>query len=183
MAPITILHIGEYPAHRGLALRLKAGDKVAVREAAAILVGLLPEGTVTLIPVPSHTGRPTATLHLAQAVATLRGHAATTVFPYLRCRPHESRHDRKHAGADPWSLPAHAPHFATERARKKIKELSRKSTLVVLDDIADTGATIREAAAVTGAATAVVLDTTQNTSDETSMQNQRQSRESPSEDL
>lgn len=157
---LTILAAAEYPLHRDLALRLKRGDKDAAAQAADILLGLLPEGPLTLVPVPSHTGRPTYMLHVAQILAQRRGTASTAVFPYLRTRPHASRHDAKHGGADPRTLTAPTTFLPGDRCLLRLRERARRSTLVLLDDIADTGATLREASRATGAATAAVLAAT-----------------------
>jgi len=157
---LTILAAAEYPLHRDLALRLKKGDKDAAAQAADILLGLLPEGPLTLVPVPSHTGRPTYMLHVAQILAQRRGTDSTAVFPYLRTRPHASRHDAKHSGADPRTLTAPTTFLPGDRYLLRLRERARRSTLVLLDDIADTGATLREVARATGAATAAVLAAT-----------------------
>lgn len=157
---LTILAAAEYPLHRDLALRLKKGDKNAAAQAADILLRLLPEGPLTLVPVPSHTGRPTYMLHTAQILAQRRGTDSTAVFPYLRTRPHASRHDAKHGGADPRTLTAPTTFLPGDRCLLRLRERARRSTLILLDDIADTGATLREAARATGAATAAVLAAT-----------------------
>ena len=158
---LTILAAAKYPLHRNLALRLKRGDKDAASQAADILLGLLPEGPLTLVPVPSHTGRPTYMLHVAQILAQRRGTDSTAVFPYLRTRPHASRHDAKHGGEDPRTLTAPTTFLPGDRCLLRLRERARRSTLVLLDDIADTGATLREAARTTGAATAAVLAATE----------------------
>ena len=164
MSQLTVIHAGQYPTHRELALRLKTGDPDALAEAARTMVRLLDvPARILLVPVPSHTGRPTALLRLATRVAQMRGHATTTVFPYLRCTPHKSRHDLKHAGAEPQILPIPSMHFTGEGAVRLLHRLAKTHTPVLLDDVADTGATLLEAAQVTGARHAAVLDVTERT--------------------
>lgn len=164
MSQLTVLHAGLYPAHRELALRLKGGDPDALAEAARTMVRLLDGPTrILLVPVPSHTGRPTALLRLATRVAQMRGHATTAVFPYLRCTPHKSRHDLKHAGAEPKSLPLPSMHFTGDGAVRLLHRMCMTHVPVLLDDVADTGATLLEAAQVTGARHAAVLDVTERT--------------------
>ncbi len=164
MSQLTLLHAGLYPAHRELALRLKAGAPDALADAARTIVRLLDGPTrILLIPVPSHTGRPTALLRLATRVAQIRGHATTAVFPYLRCTPHKSRHDLKHAGAEPHRLPIPSMHFTGEGAARLLHRMCVTHVPVLLDDVADTGATLLEAARVTGARCAAVLDVTERT--------------------
>lgn len=170
MEKLTILHAGAYPAHRDLALRLKGGDTEAPAEAAALLLPLVDEiaritgkQDVVLVPLPSHTGRPTYMLHVAQMVASLRGRDTTTVFPYLRSEPHESRHALKHGGIPARDIPAASVRYTAPRTAEAYHRLARTATPVLLDDIADTGASLLAARLVTGAEYAAVLDTTENT--------------------
>ena len=170
MDTLTILHAGDYPAHRDLALRLKAGGLEAPREAALALLPLVDaivratgNDNVVLIPLPSHTGRPTYMLRVAQTLATLRGRGTTTVFPYLRSQPHESRHALKHGGIPARDIPAASVRYTSPCAAEAYHRLAKTHTAVLLDDIADTGASLRAAQLATGAGLAAVLDTTENT--------------------
>ena len=162
---LTIFAAADYPEHRNLALRLKAGDKSAVLEAADILLSLLSDAPVMIIPVPSHTGHPTYMLQVAQVMAQRRGKGITKVFQHLRSEPHESRHDAKHNGALPQSLPR--PFTTIDEKRKlHFQKMTEHFVPILLDDIADTGTSLREAARPTGANLALVINATGNLSED-----------------
>jgi len=158
---ITVLHAGLYPAHRNTALGVKAGDPDAVAEAASLLEALLPKAPVTLIPIPSHNGFPEGNMAVATAIAALHPQG-TYIISDLRSLPHASRHDAKHGGTDPATLPA--PRMDLARGETTLINIAwcrdHGYTPFLLDDVADTGATLREAAYMTGATDALVLDVT-----------------------
>ena len=160
MNTLTIFHVGDYPQHRELALRLKAGGELAAKKTAELLQKMLPPGPLLLMPLPSHTGRPTYMLHVAQLIATMRKGDQTKVFSYLRTTPHESRHALKHGGISPFSIEAPSMRFANKGSKERYNKLTKQYTPILLDDIADTGASLRSAQLLTGDMQAAVLDIT-----------------------
>lgn len=160
MNPLTILFFSDYPAARPLALALKTGDKAAVTEAARRLAPLLGDKAVTIVPVPSHSGRPTGTLRVAAAIAALRKGRRTVVLPCLRCEPRASRHDLKHAGTPYDALPHPSMFLRSWKDADRLCLLAKTTTVVVLDDVIDTGETIREAALLSHATHALALAVT-----------------------
>ena len=76
-----------------LARRVKRGDKAAIGEVAELMAPIIPKDAV-LIPAPSHTGRATYMLDVANAIAERTG---SEVADILRGPEREMQYDRKKA--------------------------------------------------------------------------------------
>ena len=159
MPHLTILAAARYPHLRDLCLAVKDGSATDIRRGARLLAETLPHGPLTLVPIPSHTGRAAGTRRLCHATARWR-HDRTTVLDCLAAAPHASRHAAKHDGAASASLPAPSFTFISGRYRRALLHLAEETTVVLVDDVADSGATLLAATELTQAATAAALAAT-----------------------
>lgn len=90
--------VGEYYAfsNREIAHAIKDGDPAAIRTAAKAMSQLLSKSEHRLlIPVPSHVGKATYTLRLAEAIAKA---GCGYVYNVLRCSEREMLYTRKQRG-------------------------------------------------------------------------------------
>lgn len=135
----------------------------AAQAAAAIMAGDLPD-TCVLIPVPSHEGQPGHALTLATFLAIEGRKMGKTVHvrPYLVGNRHRSLCEVKHEGGDPSAV------RMTFRFRNPVSDRRDLETLteigvqpVIVDNVVDTGKTVREAlrALGTNAPVAAIGDT------------------------
>lgn len=68
----NILSVGFYNQHKQLCHGVKNGNERAIHDAATMLASITPADAV-LIPLPSHYGRATYMLDIAQQVAKIKG--------------------------------------------------------------------------------------------------------------
>jgi hypothetical protein len=130
-----ILTLGHYGAMRPFVHRVKRGDAAATTEAGRLLGELLPEGAV-LVPVPSSKGGLGGAGALGRSILAAR--PDVSVVPALRGVARQSTRDRKKRGKRP--LTHHEMWFlASQHA------LPQGRPVYLLDNVVDTGATIRAA--------------------------------------
>ena len=130
-----LLTLGHYGVMRPFVHRVKRGEAPATAEAGRRLAELLPEGAV-LVPVPSSKGGLGGAGALGRAILAAR--PDVRVVPALRGVARQSTRNRKRRGKRPlthdemWFLPSrHA--------------LPQGRPVYLLDNVVDTGATIRAA--------------------------------------
>ena len=93
-----IIAVGEYYAfsNREIAHAIKDGDPAAIKTAAKAMSQLLPKSERRLlIPVPSHLGKATYTLRLAEAIAKA---GCGMVYNVLKCPERETLYSLKQRG-------------------------------------------------------------------------------------
>ena len=117
---------------RHLAKRLKDGKPSAIIRTAEIFAKILPTDSV-IIPMPSHNGRATVMLEVADAVSSIRRDCRTADI--LSADPHCGQYAAKKTGA---ATPHIVMHLDGEAPRNA----------VIIDNVIDTGATYRAAQAV-----------------------------------
>lgn len=95
----NILYFGRYEGwRRWLARGVRDGDAECITKAAQLFDLMLPD-KCAVVPMPSHGGRATTMLRVAEQVCDLRPTRA--LCDVLACEPHESSYDLKKSGAFP----------------------------------------------------------------------------------
>ena len=125
-----IVTYGRYAGSlRHLALRMKDGRESALRRAAEIFAGIIPQDAV-VVPMPSRTGRATAMLRVAEYVATIR----PDVLPLdaLESDAHESMYLVKKRGDEPRPF-----------AVRLVGRIPTGREIVIIDNVTSSGTTAR----------------------------------------
>ena len=130
---------------RHLALRMKDGNPSALRRAAELMASRIPAGAV-VVPMPSHRGRATTMLAVAECIGRTR--PDVSVCDALEAEPHASSYAAKKAGRRP------------EAIRMRLRQPVPHGRVFIIDNCVDTGATFRAACAAIPDATLLVLATT-----------------------
>lgn len=122
-----IISLGKYEQHRQLCHGVKNGNISAIIDAAALLASITPEDS-TIIPIPSHYGRPTYTMDIAMHIAKIKNCVVDTcIVGNERKRLYDLKKD---------NLPIDLNFYITHRP---------KGNLFLLDNCVDTGTTYRAA--------------------------------------
>lgn len=133
--------VGEYYAfsNREIAHAIKDGDPAAIRTAAKAMSQLLPKSDHRLlIPVPSHVGKATYTLRLAEALAKV---GCGLVYNVLKCPERETLYARKQRGA----------HIAPEQLGFYLQSpVPQGWEIVFVDNVVATGTTAAACRALIG---------------------------------
>lgn len=130
---------------------VKGSSERAIARQGARLAGLVGDDTL-IIPIPGHTGIPTYTLKLARAVSkqAARSGKRVLVFDVLRCRRHQPLYDAKKAGMDLECIPLEF-RFTRSDILGSLRAFRRFGYGVyLLDNVVDTGRTVRAAMEVVG---------------------------------
>lgn len=130
---------------RHLALRVKDGKPSALRRTAELMSGQIPVGAA-VVPMPSHLGRATAMLAVAELIGQTR--PDVTICDALEAEPHAGSYAAKKAGRRP------------EAIRMRLRRPVPHGRVFIIDNCVDTGATFRAARAAIPDATLLVLATT-----------------------
>ena len=146
----SVTSLGGYGGRlRVLAHGVKEGDEDAMNEAAGRMAALIPDNAV-LIPIPSHTGKATTMLQLANAMQSLKPSA--TVLDALEADPHESNYVHKKR--------LHRPPDAVSMRMKEGIELPQGRPVYFVDNVVASGVTYAAAQkAIPGADIATLTDT------------------------
>ncbi|MBP5791023.1 MAG: zeta toxin family protein, partial [Kiritimatiellae bacterium] len=146
----SVTSLGGYGGRlRVLAHGVKEGDEDAMNEAAGRMAALIPDNAV-LIPIPSHTGKATTMLQLANAIQALKPSA--TVLDALEADPHESNYVQKKR--------LHRPPDAVSMRMKEGIELPQGRPVYFVDNVVASGVTYAAAQkAIPGADIATLTDT------------------------
>lgn len=127
--------LGEYRQVRRLCKAVKEGDTDALDLAAALLAVRIPK-TAVLVPVPGRFGRAVYTLSMAVRIAYLNG---CRVENCLGGETRDSLCDLKHDGKE-----------TTEPVFKRKWNIPAGEDYVLLDNVCDTGTTMKAAAKALG---------------------------------
>ena len=141
-----VIVAGPYPALHDLAYRIK-GSSDAMKEAAARIVAAIPEeidgASMVLVPVPSSTGRTDVNGELAERIAEIIG---AEVMDVLQSKARASTRQKKVSG-EPQLLARDMP--MTLASWFDRGDVAGRDIYLV-DNIVDTGATLRAAQAAFG---------------------------------
>lgn len=121
--------VDKYRPLRSLAHKIKEGKEADIDKAAKLMAPLIPENAV-LIPAPSHTGKATDMLKLANAIAKETG---SEVADILSSAPRASQYDTKKQGGKPIKSKDMGITVSGEIPEGKIP--------VVIDNVVDSGNT------------------------------------------
>ncbi len=139
---LNVIGASDYESVRSLCHRIKEGDREAIALAGRLLQRRIPDGAV-LVPAPGHLGYASHTRLLADSVrdAASREGRTMTVFDCLGCAPHEPLYDLKKAGKDvsETDLDVRFRHVSHKRLFTRLRRSGR--TVVLLDNVVDTGKT------------------------------------------
>lgn len=124
-----------YPDGRELAHRVKDGDLEAIQQVARIMAPMVPNGVV-LVPMPSHFGMATDMLDLAMAIGRITENSVENI---LRCCSRESMYYLKKQGVD-----------ISGRDLGMYKTQEPSATPCIIDNVYDTGVTMKNALKVFG---------------------------------
>ena len=125
--------------NRQLSHEIKRGDMGAITLAAWEMAEWIEDwSNVALVPIPSHRGKATYTLHLAKAIG--KGE----VFDILRCRERETLYSRKHAGKRT---------TAFDLGFYAIGKIPADKRIVFVDNVVATGTTAKAAVYAVGPGT------------------------------
>lgn len=104
-----------------------------------------------LIPVPGHRGNTEANLDLCNALKKAAGISRDIRrIDALRCDPHESLCEAKRQGKDPTGIDIRMHINAKETSREDLQMLNKTFQIVLVDNVMDTGRTLRAAAEALG---------------------------------
>lgn len=122
---------------RKVAHAMKDGVMNAIKEAAYQMADMVP-GNAVLVPMPSHLGYATDTLKLCEVIGRITG---APIYNILKGVERKKLYDLKKAGltVNHYNLGFHTT-----------SDLPKDRTVVVVDNVIDTGATARAAAAAIG---------------------------------
>ncbi len=132
---------------RHLALRVKDGKESALRCVAELMATRLPAGAV-VVPMPSHLGRATTMLGVAERIGLTRPDVA--ICDALGAVPHASRYADKKAGR------------RTEGVRMRLLRPLPSGKVFIIDNCVDTGETFRAASAAIPGALLLAIATTKD---------------------
>ncbi len=161
METITIIGALPYDKVRQDCHKVKDGDEYVINHYAWQIVKqngtCLLEGNpiVFLVPIPGHTGDATHALTLAKAIGRELNEKGgrVGVLDCLECEPHEPLYDKKKRGEDIYGIDLKM-HFKSKKLKNTfdtIKNAQYTNTkLFLIDNVVDTGHTIREAFKATG---------------------------------
>ena len=121
--------VDKYRKMQSLAHKIKDGDAEGIRKAAQLMSELIPENAV-LIPTPSHKGKATTMLQLAEAIAERTG---SEVADILESNPRESQYTAKKQGGKAIA--------AKDMGIKVNGQLPEGKVPVIIDNVVDTGNT------------------------------------------
>lgn len=125
-----IIAYGRYVGSlRRLALRMKDGRESALRRAAEIFAGIIPQGSV-VVPMPSRTGHATTMLRVAEYMAKIR----PDVLPMdvLESDAHESMYVIKKRGENPMPF-----------AVRMVGRIPTGRDVYIIDNVTSSGTTAR----------------------------------------
>lgn len=146
MGAIYCQAVGEYrePELEKLARALKTGYSEIICQAASLMVNMVGPNAV-LIPIPSHEGRASYTLHLARELSRLTD---ATIADILMCKPHESSYELKHQGR---------VLKAEEMGFKLMEPLITDRHVILVDNVIASGNTAKAAINLLPGATMIAL--------------------------
>lgn len=121
--------VDKYRKMQSLAHKIKDGDAEGIRKAAQLMSELIPENAV-LIPAPSHKGKATTMLQLAEAIAERTG---SEVADILESSPRASQYTAKKQGGKAIA--------AKDMGIKVNGQLPEGKVPVIIDNVVDTGNT------------------------------------------
>lgn len=130
-----------YTSVRNLAHDVKAGDKDAIDKASLIMMNYVPVNSI-LIPIPSHTGKATYTLTLANFIAK---RTKSRVLDILSCDAREMLYKQKMRGVDVGKINLG---FRTNQSDEIGKLLHSVRNVILIDNVIDSGATYEQAKSV-----------------------------------
>ena len=127
-----------YGSVRSLAHDVKAGDKDAIDKASLIMMNYVPVNSI-LIPIPSHTGKATYTLTLANFIAK---RTKSRVLDILSSDAREMLYKQKIRGVDVGKIDLG---FRTDKNDEIEKILRSVRNVILIDNVIDSGATYEQA--------------------------------------
>lgn len=130
-----------YTSVRNLAHDVKAGDKDAIDKASLIMMKYVPVNSI-LIPIPSHTGKATYTLTLANFIAK---RTKSRVLDILSSDAREMLYKQKMRGVDVGKINLG---FRTNQSDEIGKLLHSVRNVILIDNVIDSGATYEQAKSV-----------------------------------
>lgn len=125
---------------RALAHKIKRGDDNAIKKAASILYKYVQPNSI-LIPIPSHSGRSTYTLKLAQLIAKKSG---AKVLDIIYSDPRETLYDRKLGGVSVNNIDL-GFHCSEDNDGSIVNLLKHASNVILVDNVVDSGITYEQA--------------------------------------
>ena len=131
----------EYGSVRNLAHEVKAGDKDAIDKASLIMMNYVPANSI-LIPIPSHTGKATYTLTLANFIAK---RTKSRVLDILSSDAREMLYKQKIRGVDISKINLG---FRTDKKDEIGRLLHSVRNVILIDNVIDSGATYEQAKSV-----------------------------------
>lgn len=131
----------EYGSVRKLAHEIKAGDKDAIDKASLIMMKYVPVNSI-LIPIPSHTGKSTYTLTLANFIAK---RTKSRVLDILSSDAREMLYKQKMKGVDISKIDLG---FRIDKNDEIGKLLHSTRNVILIDNVIDSGTTYEQAKSV-----------------------------------
>ncbi len=130
-----------YASVRNLAHDVKAGDKDAIDKASLIMMNYVPVNSI-LIPIPSHTGKATYTLTLANFIAK---RTKSRVLDILSSDAREMLYKQKIRGVDVGKINLG---FKIDKNDEVNELLHSVRNVILIDNVIDSGATYEQAKSV-----------------------------------
>lgn len=131
----------DYGSVRNLAHEVKSGDIDAIDKASLIMMNYVPANSI-LIPIPSHTGKATYTLTLANFIAK---RTKSRVLDILSSDAREMLYKQKMRGVDVGKINLG---FRTDKKDEIGKLLHSVRNVILIDNVIDSGATYEQAKSV-----------------------------------
>lgn len=131
----------DYGSVRHLAHEVKSGDIDAIDKASLIMMNYVPANSI-LIPIPSHTGKATYTLTLANFIAK---RTKSRVLDILSSDAREMLYKQKMRGVDISKINLG---FRTDKKDEIDKLLHSVRDVILIDNVIDSGATYEQAKSV-----------------------------------
>lgn len=129
---------------------IKSMDQDVIERTADKLAPFIPKDAV-LVPIPSHSGRTTDMLALAEAISDRTG---AEVSDILRCKPHQSQYEAKKE---------EKPLTPEEIGMTATRKIPMTKIPIFIDNVIDTGATAEAAVKAVGRGIVVSLASTAST--------------------
>ena len=149
---LTFIYANDYRDVRDDCHAIKENASVIARKYAPQIAASPPDRCL-LVPIPGHEGKASHTLLLGAAIcaeAFKNGKRSVMVLDCLVCRPHLSLCKLKHEGEDVSGVEL-GMRFYSKGLRTMFRRFVRnKYTIVLLDNVVDTGKTVSDAMAVVG---------------------------------
>lgn len=130
----------DYNSVRHLAHDVKSGNLDAIDKASLIMMNYVPANSV-LMPIPSHEGKATYTLKLAQFIAK---RTKSRVLDILYSDPREMLYKQKRKGVDVSRINLGFNVIQDEKIEKALKTTRN---IILIDNVVDSGATYEQAKA------------------------------------